>query len=210
VNGRACTNSETLRLDVANEKILGTIRNRMLSPERITSMAKKLQGRYMDYQRTLADRQEQAPKALQELDARLARLRDRLRTGDPDMTADELQAAIETAERKRAALADEQPSAKESARILAMLPQAAKLCRDQIENGLAGDERAQRKARITLKDLLGGPVRLTPGEEGGSLWAQCGNRPAALLKTAVGGYGSGGAISLQPTDGEPLLRWRVK
>jgi hypothetical protein len=39
--------------------------------------------------------------ALIELDKRLARLRQRLRTGDPDLSADDLQTAIEKAERYR-------------------------------------------------------------------------------------------------------------
>src|SRR5579863_3292295 len=41
------------------------------------------------------------PRELVELTARIERLRERLQHGDPDMTADELQAAIDRAEEKR-------------------------------------------------------------------------------------------------------------
>ena len=48
-----------------------------------------------------AARSSEAPQELKELEAGLDRLRKRLKEGDPDMTADELQAAIERAEAKR-------------------------------------------------------------------------------------------------------------
>lgn len=40
------------------------------------------------------------PRELQELNARIERLRERLKRGDADMTPDEIQAAIERAEAK--------------------------------------------------------------------------------------------------------------
>jgi len=49
-------------------------------------------------------RASEAPKGLQELTARIDRLRKRLRKGDPDMTADEIEAAIDGAEPERTKL----------------------------------------------------------------------------------------------------------
>jgi len=128
---------------------------------------------------------------------RLTRLRERARSGDPDLTADELQAAIERAEGKRAALLAAQPSAKRSAKVLSMLPRAAEAYRRQIEQGLDGDPRAALKARVILEDLFGGKVRLVPKPDG-SLWAEYALQPAALLK-GVGTDGSGGVICAVPT-----------
>ncbi|MBV8910469.1 MAG: hypothetical protein JOZ89_06890, partial [Gammaproteobacteria bacterium] len=84
----------------------------------------------------------EVPHELQELTARLERLRERLRKGDPDLTADELQVAIDRAEAKRAGLESQQPAAKASAKVLAMLPLAAEHCRRWINLALSGDQRA--------------------------------------------------------------------
>ena len=109
---------------------------------------------------------------------------------------DELQLAIEVAQRKRRNLLDAQPAARQSAKILTMLPKAAEAYRKQIERGLDDDPRAAAKARVILKDLLG-PIQMCPGPDG-SLWAQYHTRPAALIKRAVGASvelsGSGGRI----------------
>jgi hypothetical protein len=57
------------------------------------------------------------PHALLELTARIERLRERLHKGDPDMTADEIQAAIDWAEGKRRELQGQQPAARQSAKV---------------------------------------------------------------------------------------------
>jgi site-specific DNA recombinase len=66
---------------------------------------------------------------LQELTARMARLRERLRRGDPDMQPDELQAAINRAEAKREELENQQPAAKAAAKVLSILRRAAEIYR---------------------------------------------------------------------------------
>jgi len=63
-----------------------------------------------------------------------------------------------------------------------MLPRAAELYRDQIEQGLGGDPGAATKARTILRSMLG-EIMLSPGEDG-SLWAEYGMQPAALLQGA--------------------------
>jgi hypothetical protein len=95
---------------------------------------------------------------------------------------------------------DAQPAARQSAKILTMLPKAAEAYRKQIEKGLDNDPRAAAKARVILRDLLG-PIQMCPGQDG-SLWAQYHTRPAALIKGAVGASvelsGSGGRIGFGP------------
>jgi hypothetical protein len=120
------------------------------------------------------------------LDARIERLRERLRTGDPDLTPDELQVAIERVEAKRRELLDARPAERENARVLAMLPRAAELYCEQIDLGLGGDREAAAKVRTILRDMLG-EIMLSPGEDG-SLWAEYAMQPAALLQ----GAGTGG------------------
>ncbi len=65
--------------------------------------------------------------------SKIERLRDRLETGDPDLEPDELQLAIDAAQIKRRDLLDVQPRARQSAKILTMLPKAAEAYRKQIE-----------------------------------------------------------------------------
>jgi hypothetical protein len=67
-----------------------------------------------------------------------------------------------------------------------MLPRAAELYREQIDQGLGGDHAAAAKARTILRDMLG-EIMLSPGEDG-SLWAEYAMQPAALLQ----GAGTGG------------------
>lgn len=87
---------------------------------------------------------------------------------DPDMEPDEIQAVIDRAEQKRQHIADRQPAAKASARILVMLSRAAEFYRREIADGLAGNELAVLKARMILREILG-TVRLNAGE-GGALF----------------------------------------
>jgi hypothetical protein len=64
-------------------------------------------------------------------------------------------------------LQEQQPAAKRSAKVLAMLPRAAEAYRRQIVLGLEGDARAALKARVILRELFGGEIRLVPDDKGG-------------------------------------------
>ena len=133
-----------------------------------------------------------APRELQELDARLERLRTRLAAGDPDMTTDELQGLIDRVYAKRKELQAAQPATRQQAKILAMLPRAAEAYLQQIDLGLSGDPRAILKSKVILRDLVG-PIRLEPATDG-SLWANYKFNAAALVKGATGTYGRGDRI----------------
>lgn len=143
-------------------------------------MAAEMRVAYAERMREIAARAETLPHDIQELDARITRSRERLKAGDPDLMADELQAGIERAENKRRELLDARPADRENARVLALMPRAAELYREQMDMGLGGDPAAAAKARTILRDMLG-EVMLSPGEDG-SLWAEYAMRPAALLQ----------------------------
>jgi hypothetical protein len=132
------------------------------------------------------------PKELAELEARLERLRERLTKGDPDMTADEIQAAIDRAEEKRCDLIQRQPAHRASARIINVLPRAAAECRKTFSQGLQGNPHQNEQARLVLREIFGGQVELKPGTDG-SLWAEFTLHPAALLKGHAAGVGTGGS-----------------
>jgi len=59
---------------------------------------------------------------------------------------------------------DARPAERESARMLAMLPRAAEVYREEIDLGLGGDPAAATKARTILRDMLG-EIMHSPGEE---------------------------------------------
>jgi hypothetical protein len=181
-NGGACSNHTRVRRDAIERVILGGVRRDLLAPERVERMAAEMRVAYAARMREIAARAETLPREIQELDARITRLRERLKAGDPDLMADELQAGIERAESKRRELLDVRPAERENARVLALMPRAAELYREQIDLGLGGDPASAAKALTILREMLG-EIVLSPGEDG-SLWAEYAMQPAALLQGA--------------------------
>jgi hypothetical protein len=153
----------------------------LLAPERVERMAKEMQTYFAARLQAMQTRAVEAPRELQELTARIERLRERLVKGDPDMPADELQAAIDRAEGKRRELQDQQPEAKRSAKVLSMLPEAAALYRPQVAQGLDGNPREALKARVFLREWFSGKIRLEPLSNG-ALMAHWDQNAAALLR----------------------------
>jgi len=84
-----------------------------------------------------------------------------------------------------------------------MLPQAAEADRRQITRGLAGEPRGALKARLLLRELFGGEIRLVPDGQCG-LVAHSNLHTAALLRD-VGTVGSGGGIPTNSTIVIPVL-----
>jgi DNA invertase Pin-like site-specific DNA recombinase len=193
-DGHACSNSILVRRDRAEDILLGPIRDDLLKPDRVARMAKEMQSYFADRMRSMQAQQNELPRELQELTARIARLRGRMKNGDPDMTVDELQAAIDRAEVKRRELEDHQGvNGSMMSKALAVMPRAAELYRRQVAQGLDGNQQAAQKARTFLREWFGGKIRLEPLADGG-LMAHWNQHIGALVSTAVGTFGSGGAI----------------
>ena len=164
-----------VRRDVT-ESIL--LEQELLSPERVDKMAREMQSYFRARAETARAKATERPRELAELDARLERLRARLKDGDDDMTHDDPAAVIECVEAQRRELESELPEAKAGDKILRILPRAAAEYRRQIAQGLDGDRRAALKARVILRGLFGGKTRLkTKGPE---LWAHWNLAPAGL------------------------------
>jgi hypothetical protein len=108
------------------------------------------------------------------------------------MTADEVQAAIDRAEEKRRALENNLPEAGQSSKVVATLPKAAELYRQQIALGLDGDPTAATKARMFLREWFGGQISLEPLADGGLIahW----NQNVGALLMGLGTCGSGGPL----------------
>ncbi len=185
LNGRACANTVRVRRDALEQLILGPVRDELLSPERVVRMGKEIQREYSRASQASAARAVELPQEMQKMDARLARLRDRQKLGDPDMTAAELQGVIDRIQAERARLIESQSgvSARDVAKLAALLPGAAEEYRKQIAIGLDGNPTEAAKGRLVLRDLIG-PVTLTPGDQPGQLWGSYMPSFSALLKTA--------------------------
>jgi site-specific DNA recombinase len=191
-DGRACSNAARVRRQRAEAVLLDPIRKGLLSPERVERMAKEMRASYVEHVRALQTRQVERPQELQELTARIERLRARLNSGDPDMAPDEIQAAIDRAEAKARELGGPDAASTPAMRAFTMLPKAAEAYRRQITLGLEGEPRAALKARSILRELFGGEIRLVPEPDGG-LTAHWNLHASALVKP-LGTCGSGGRI----------------
>jgi hypothetical protein len=190
-DGCACGNSILVRRDRVENILLGPIRDDLLKPDRVARMAKEMQGYFSERMQATKARATEAPRELEELEARIARLRDRLKRGDPDMPEDELQAAIYRAEEKRREL-PEHLSANLPAKAIAFMSKAAEFYRRQVAQGLDGNPQAALKARVFLREWFGGKIRLELLPDGG-LQAHWMQSVGALCK-GLGTIGSGGGI----------------
>lgn len=182
-DGAACSNATGVRKDRIEEILLRGVESGLaglLAPDRVQRMAAEMQRYYQERARAIQTRAAEAPRELTDLEARITRLRDRLRAGDPDMAPDEIEAAIAKAEAKRQEFEARRPEVKQSAKVLSVLPRAAELYRRQIADGLDGDPRAALKARVFLREWFGGEIRLEPLPDGG-LMAHWDQNSAALL-----------------------------
>jgi site-specific DNA recombinase len=183
----------------AERILLDEMRRRLLAPEMVKQMAEELRAEYEGRLKDQAADDDKTPKELVELGKRLARLRRRLRTGDPDLSADDLQTAIEKAERYRLELLHAQQHGARSGkagarRLYAALPNAAHLYERQIARGLTGKSEHVTKARALLKELFGGQIVLRQTPKG--LIARSALHRDVLLRgdTERKSGGSGGSL----------------
>ncbi len=190
--GGACKNAVRVRRDHAETVLLDPIRKELLAPARVEKMAQEMRRYFAERMKAVRAKDSERPQELADLDARISRLRVRLKSGDPDLSRDDITAAIERVEAQRAEIEAAQPLERASAKVVAMLPKAAALFRAQVQAGLDGDAHAAGRARVVLRELFGGKIRLAPEPKGG-LVAHWNLVPAAVLR-AVGTDGSGGRI----------------
>jgi hypothetical protein len=124
-------------------------------------MAREMQRYYAERVKTQESRSAQIPHELQQLDARLVRLRERLQRGDPDLEPDGAPIA-----------------ASDSAKVLSMLPKAAALYRKQIDGRPRWGHAGRPQGTCILREMLG-EIRLQPATDG-ALWAEYRMSPGLL------------------------------
>jgi hypothetical protein len=114
----------------AEDAVIGVF-DSFLAADRVRLMAREYQREYTRLLRESEARAIELPREVQALDARIARLRERQRVGDPDVTADDLQTVIDRVVTERARLDAAAPAAVQLAKVVAMLPDVAERCREQ-------------------------------------------------------------------------------
>src|SRR5262249_948567 len=85
-DGEACSNGVRRTREDIEDVLVGGRESglaALLAPDRVERMAKEMQAYYTERMRAMQTRAAEAPKELQELTARIERLRERLRKGDP-------------------------------------------------------------------------------------------------------------------------------
>lgn len=214
LDGNGCTKSNSLRVrrDVAEQVILKPIVDELLAPDVVNEMVVEMRAYYK--QRTAEAKAEktQVPKDVADLDQRIARLRARLKTGDPDMSPEDITAVIEKVQAQKQALLSSQPEAKHREKILRALPAAAKQYRDQIIKGFTGNIIEAGRARVAVRTLLGEQITLKPAKDRSHLVAHLEFSRAALLGADLAPrrvVGSGGALCAEPAPLKMALPLRL-
>ncbi len=166
----ACTNGIRVRIELAERKLLHELAEEMLSPEGIAHVERRLR----EHDRERAQAPKPAPKkeaaGIAKKTAEIAQLRALMKSGTLSQAV--AQAAIEKAEEELRALERVQPARdeKQTARIIRMLPRAARILRERIGAGNLGfrDPRSIVPGRNVLFGMFGKvplrPAKLKPGE----------------------------------------------
>jgi hypothetical protein len=206
----ACRNGVRVTIDKAEEKLLDTLVQEMLSPESVALLERRI--------REHLGKASRAPKpAPKPLATQVAKKRTEIEQLRALMKAGTLsqavaQAAIEKAEEEVRAIERIEPEReeKQTARIIRMLPHAAKVLRERIGRGNGGlrDPRSIVQGRNALFGMFGGKVPLRAATlkagERPYLIARVGLNRAVLLEAAAAGScvksGSGGRILEYPQE----------
>ncbi|MGO8854420.1 MAG: recombinase family protein [Steroidobacteraceae bacterium] len=188
LGGGGCANKIRVNRVSIEGTILNPVRDQLRDPAIVKQMAAEMERDYAAQMDKAGARAAAAPRELEELDARL----ERLRGGVADLEPDELAAAIARIEAKRNELKAAVPAHRDRAQVLALLPKAAAAYLKQVDAFAAGDARATQKIRLVLKEIIG-PIRLAP-ESDGSLWATYKRLDVAALVRTAGTSGRGDRI----------------
>ncbi len=200
VNGgpAACMNKARVSRDFAEDKLLAPIVEGLLSPAAVTLAEQEIKRLHREQQTANQDKPGRNAAKIAKLDAQLAQL-EKLQA-DGVLSPDVAGAAIAKAKADREPLvtADDTGDTMKLNRIVKMLPRAADAYRAQVEKirEVLQDEKAVHRARVALRDLLDGPVKLRPSPEGRYLVAEISYSSKSLLRAAGSDLwnGSGGRI----------------
>jgi hypothetical protein len=186
-----------VRRDLCERIILRPIVDELPAPAVTEEMVKEMRVYYAQRMADAKENQAKVPAEVEELNQRIARLRVRLKAGDPDVSPDDIAAVIEKVEARKVEILSAQRESKQQAEILRALPAAAKQYRDQITKGFGGNVVEAGRAQVAVRTLLGNEIMLRPANDKTHLVAHLAFQRVALL--GVGAVrqrfvGSGGSL----------------
>jgi len=164
-------------------KVLGLFRDQLLSPVGLKAFKSEVRRYYQERTAAANEAHVKAPGELAEVDARIKRLQARIKAGDPDLSADELEAALARLQDKRRTLIGIPAATRLDAKVLDMLPINARSLRREIDAGFSDPTRVT-EARVVLGRLLPEGIRLRRDARG-RLFAHYAVDAAALLVAPV-------------------------
>jgi len=179
----ACINKARVSRELAEDKLLAPIIEGLLSPTAVALAEQEIRRLHRDQQTANRDKPGRNAGKVAKLDAQLAQL-ERLQA-EGVLSPDVAGAAIARAKAAREPLlnADAAGDTSKLDRVVKMLPRAAEAYRAQVAKirEVLQDEQAVHRARVALRDLLDGPVKLSPSPEGKYLIAEIAYSPKSLL-----------------------------
>src|SRR5882762_5723681 len=89
-----CRNTARVNRKALQQAVIDLFRNKLLTPASLKEYAAEVRRYYAEITAAAAASDTTQPKKLKELDARISRLQARIETGDPDLSADDLKAAL--------------------------------------------------------------------------------------------------------------------
>ena len=161
-------NKTRVSREIAEDRLLAPIVEGLLSPAAVALAEQEIRRLHREEQTANRDKPGRNAGKVAKLDAQLAQLERLLADGvlSPDVAG----AAIERAKSDRATLhaTDAAGDSHKLDRVVKMLPRAAEAYRAQVAKirEALGDETAVHPARVALRDLLDGPVKLSPSLRG--------------------------------------------
>lgn len=189
LDGEACSKGNGIRVkrSVAESVILKPVVDELLSPAGVADTVEYMKKYFREKVAASAQAKIRAPAEVIELDAKIARLKARLKAGDDDLSADDLQGIIAMAESRKEQLMMVLPGRQREDKVVALAPTLARAFREKIRRGLAGHPADLAGARLAVRQLLGNEITLKPAPDRSHLVAHLAFRQAALLGTGTAG-----------------------
>ena len=189
VNGRACSNTLSVRRSLVELRVLETVRADLSDPRIVAEVEKRVQK---------AMRTKRAPKnntaRVQELRQEVANLADAI-AGGLLKSSPALAQRLASAETELARL-EVAPRAAAPTRIVPRVAERFRAMVDRIDAALARDP---EQSRAALQEAIGPQIVLRPDESGAYLWADFGLEAAPLMAAAVGSELVVAGVGFEPT-----------
>lgn len=171
MNGRACTNTISVRKSIAEARILGQVKADLLDPTNVTDIETRVQ-RLLNAQKPTDGR-----ARISELTRQIEKMTEAIAAG---LVSSALAQRLAAAEAELAKLQVARPVS-----VARIAPRVTERVKELVGRLEAAGSLDRDKARAALREILG-EVRLIPDPSGRFLWAEYGLEINALTAMAVG------------------------